>query len=153
MNDYFKTVIKERIADELERGYDMGELAALISEAMNEAEASYKEYQKQQVHAERIELIEDILTNFILLIQTYEDELPENIIQEMKSIKLTEEELEDSLRWIEKLFESYSKMSAGMTDIVAKLELLPKPVKVDFNLNKDKFDPDVILRKWVNGLT
>ena len=43
MNDYFKTVIKKNITDELGRGYDMTELASLITEAMNEAEATYKE--------------------------------------------------------------------------------------------------------------
>lgn len=154
MNDYFKTVIKDHITDELERGYDMSELAELISKAMNEAEASFKELQKQQVHAERIELVKDILTKSIILMRTYKDELPEDINQEMQNIKLTEDDLEYSLRSIEKALKSYSKIIAGIADPMAKLKSISvTPVTVDVNVNKNNFDPDAILRKWVNELT
>ena len=149
MNDYFKTVIKERIADELERGYEIGTLAELISEALNEAEASFNELQKKQLHQTRLNCVEVITNACIDLINTYEDELPEGLIQEMQSVIITEKELEKSLRLIEDAFKSYTKMSAGLADFAAKLE----PVAVDIPLNKKDTDPDAILRKWVNSLT
>ena len=100
-----------------------------------------------------MELIEDILTKSILLMRTYKDELPADIVQEMKSIRFTEEELESSLRQVEKALKSYSKIIAGITGPAVKVVSTPKSIKVDLNTNKDSFDPDAILRKWVNGLT
>ena len=144
MEDYFKTQIKEYITDELERGYDMGEIAALISEAMNEAEANHKKYQEEQLHAERLDILYEAIDSCIRLMKTYKDELPEDVIQEMEHINITNEELENSLRLIENAFKSY----AGLANFAAKLE-----PKIEFTLNKKETDPDAILRKWVNSLT
>ena len=149
MDDYFKAQIKEYITDELERGYDMGEIAALISEAMNEAEANHKKYQEEQLHAERLDILYETIDSCIRLMKTYKDELPNDVIQEIEHINITNEELENSLRLIEDAFKSYTKMSAGLADFAAKLE----PVAVDIPLNKKETDPDAILRKWVNSLT
>lgn len=158
MDDYFKTQIKEYITDELDRGYEMGEIAARISKAMNEAEAEHKKYQEEQLRLERLDIVHCMISDCIRLMETYADELPSDVIQEIERINITNDELEKSLRVIENAIKSYGKMSAGLADFAAKLEApVKKTINLDIaaNLEPEKKDinPDAILRKWVNSLT